>query len=217
MRLSSGYIPSVPKKAPRSAASSKVGALNDRYRALVLWLREHYRGARGWQAQAARRLDVHPVTLSKFLSGHTNVGLEVVEKAIAALPIAREYFFDPQDKHGGDPTWYIENALHVELQPPDPYRDAAFWSVIEHELRDAGPDETAKTIAKVESLEDEDAVEMLVRSRRAMASHFATSFPLTVEARRLAKATPLELLRRWDAWSAAVRALDPINGPKRRK
>lgn len=173
---------------------------SERYRQLVMWLRDQYRGARGWQAQAARRLNVHPVTLSKFLTGdRSTVGLDIIERAILSLPIDREYFFSPHPS--SDPGLWMFPRDRPGAPAEDGETERFFWLTVSTKI---GPSPLNRE--KLAEL-DEETLEMVASERRFFARYFAENFPEVVEARRLANATARELLDGWDNWIARVERL----------
>ena len=161
---------------------------SERYRQLVMWLRDQYRGARGWQAQAARRLNVHPVTLSKFLTGdRSTVGLDIIERAILSLPIDREYFFSPHPS--SDPGLWMFPRDRPGAPAEDGETERFFWLTVSTKI---GPSPLNRE--KLAEL-DEETLEMVASERRFFARYFAENFPEVVEARRLANVTPETTLR----------------------
>lgn len=172
---------------------------SERYRRLVLWLKDHYGGARGWQTLAARRLNVHQVTLSKFLTGdREGVGLDVIERAIVSLPIDREYFFGWGERK--EPGAYLVAHKHSAAEPLTPAEEGWFWARLSTRLGDATPEQFKLLI-------DEGGAdaELYAAERRAAAAWFADNLPIVAEARRLAAASDVEVLAAWPAWRAKVR------------
>lgn len=129
------YVSRVLARDPRLRVSgSAVGRLEElagagvpslpsrRFHALIEQLRDEFGGARGWIAQAARRVDVHRSTLVKVLKG-APVSSALIERTRVALDLDGRFFTDASI---GDAPSYLAHVVgsRADHQPRDPEVDA---------------------------------------------------------------------------------------------
>lgn len=158
--------------------------LVDRYLALVDHLaRETGKPRRGWQARVARRLGVHATTINKIATGkRASVGMDVIEAAIATVPIPREYFFAPADVER-DPASYVKIGA---LSTKDPSRADGVLRDVRH-LEFAG-----KALSLMVAADQAPSTEERARRYRALADLVIAELPEIVLARAV-KDSPTEV------------------------
>lgn len=65
----------------------------ERFRLLLLALRDELQGARGWQRRVAERLNMVPDHVSRVIARERRVSLEMMQKVAMHLGISTDYFF----------------------------------------------------------------------------------------------------------------------------
>ena len=88
-----------------------------RYRGLIEQLADEMGRSYGWKTQVASRLRISPAYLKKVREEERQVGIDAVERAVRAIGLSRDFFYDE-----GPPVLSYRDWL-VTRSDPDPRPD----------------------------------------------------------------------------------------------
>lgn len=121
-----------PRLGPRTTPA-------DQFRKLVLQIGREADNRRGWKAELARKLEVHPSYISKVVAGEAReIGGDVISRACRAFDLDGSWFFDPNsDAQAEDADFRSHTVAALERRRADDY--------VKRRLRDPSEEDTTAT------------------------------------------------------------------------